>query len=74
MNTNNEQRINGFSKLTKAERRLWLLENILGTDRATDLRRFDADSPELQAVLDNFSENTVANFPLPFGVAPNFVV
>ncbi len=35
---------------------------------------FDGGSPALQQVLDNFSENTVANFPLPFGVAPNVLV
>ncbi len=35
---------------------------------------FDGGSPVVQQVLDNFSENTVANFPLPFGVAPNVLV
>ena len=68
-------RINGFSKLGKAERRQWLLDTFLA-DRsaADDFRYFDAASEDLQRVLDNFSENTVANFPLPFGVAPNVVV
>ena len=28
----------------------------------------------LQQVFDGFSENTVTNFPLPYGVAPNFIV
>lgn len=69
----NPQQINGFSRLPKAERRKWLAQNFLGEDRASDLARFDAEA-DLQEVLDNFSENTVANFPLPFGVAPNLVV
>ncbi|MFT7120070.1 MAG: hydroxymethylglutaryl-CoA reductase [Neolewinella sp.] len=67
----NPKQINGFSKLTKAERRKWLKEQFLSD--GTDLERFDTDEA-LQSVLDNFSENTVANFPMPFGVAPNFVV
>ncbi|MEO0734532.1 MAG: hydroxymethylglutaryl-CoA reductase, partial [Bacteroidota bacterium] len=73
MKEQHEQRINGFSKLTKAERRQWLADQILPAEQAADLGRFDTDA-KLQDVLDNFSENTVANFPLPFGVAPNFVV
>jgi hydroxymethylglutaryl-CoA reductase len=67
----NPKQINGFSKLTKADRRKWLKEQFLSD--GTDLERFDTDEA-LQSVLDNFSENTVANFPMPFGVAPNFVV
>ena len=29
---------------------------------------------EQQRVLDGFSENTISNYVLPFGVAPNFVI
>jgi len=29
---------------------------------------------EQQKILDNFSENTLSNFPMPFGVAPNFII
>lgn len=69
----NPKQINGFSKLTKPEQRKWLSEHFLPAGNAADLARFDTDAA-LQEVLDNFSENTVANFPMPFGVAPNFVV
>ena len=67
-------RINGFSKLGKQQRRQWLLDTFLPEQAAEDFRYFDAGSEALQQVLDNFSENTVANFPLPFGIAPNLVV
>ena len=70
----NSRQINGFSKLGKDDKRRWLTEQFLGGEREADFRLFDAADPDLQEVLDNFSENTVANFPLPFGVAPNFVV
>jgi hydroxymethylglutaryl-CoA reductase len=70
----NKKKINGFSKKTKAERRAWLAENFLQSGQEQEILRFDASDADLQDVIDNFSENTVANFPLPFGVAPNFVV
>ncbi|SEQ32489.1 hydroxymethylglutaryl-CoA reductase, degradative [Neolewinella agarilytica] len=70
---NDPKRINGFSRLDKASRRNWLREQFLDTEAATVLSQFDVDGA-LQEVLDNFSENTVANFPMPFGVAPNFIV
>ncbi|MBC6995803.1 hydroxymethylglutaryl-CoA reductase [Neolewinella lacunae] len=70
----NNKQIDGFSRLTKAERRQWLLENFLPAAQAGVLPAFDAANVGWQGVLDKFSENTVANFPLPFGVAPNFVV
>jgi len=69
-----KKKINGFSKKTKAERRAWLVENFLRPEQEEGFLRFDASDADLQGVIDNFSENTVANFPLPFGVAPNFVV
>ena len=70
---NDPKRINGFSRLDKASRRNWLREQFLDAEAAAVLSQFDVDGA-LQEVLDNFSENTVANFPMPFGVAPNFVV
>lgn len=69
--TTSKHTISGFSKLSKAEKRDWLYQQLL-TANTGELHSFDAGSPEVQSVLDNFSENTVANFPLPFGVAPNF--
>ena len=60
--------------MDKAAQRRWLLDTFLDDSRARDLKNFDASDDSLQEVLDNFSENTLANYPLPFGVAPNFVI
>ena len=68
------RRVSGFSKFDKAQRRQWLLEQFLPGHGTEEFAFFDAGSPDLQEVVDNFSENTVANFPLPFGVAPNFLI
>ncbi len=67
-------RVSGFSKFDKQQRRQWLLDNFLPEHGGGDFAFFDAHSSDLQRVLDNFSENTLANFPLPFGIAPNFLV
>ncbi|MEM9931792.1 MAG: hypothetical protein AAF840_18470, partial [Bacteroidota bacterium] len=74
MGKEDKKKINGFSRLDKAARRAWLTEHFLVRGQEVELSRFDADDEGLQAVIDNFSENTIANFPLPFGVAPNFMV
>lgn len=74
MGNDDKKKINGFSRKSKEERRAWLAEHFLASGQADELLRFDANDKGLQAVIDNFSENTIANFPLPFGVAPNFVV
>ena len=68
-----DKRINGFSRMTKAEKRDWVTATYPLT-AAADFGQFDARDDGLQTALDGFSENTVANFPLPLGVAPNFVV
>ncbi|MEL6275950.1 MAG: hydroxymethylglutaryl-CoA reductase, partial [Bacteroidota bacterium] len=54
-----------------SEKRNWLYGQLNGAV-SNELSWFDTSNQELQNTLDNFSENTVANFPMPFGVAPNF--
>ncbi|PHI20170.1 hydroxymethylglutaryl-CoA reductase [Lewinellaceae bacterium SD302] len=66
--------INGFSKLTKAQQRRLIYDSIGSDLNNEQLSQFDVASEQLQQTMDNFSENTVANFPLPFGVAPNVLV
>ena len=68
--------IDGFSKLSKAARRAWLVEQY-GCDDAElllRLRSFDHGDAGVQDGLDRFAENTVANFVLPLGIAPNFII
>ncbi|MEM6397712.1 MAG: hydroxymethylglutaryl-CoA reductase, degradative [Bacteroidota bacterium] len=72
----NNQPINGFSKLTKAEKRVWLAKHYFGqeSDFSQELGQFDSDQADVQKTLDQFSENTIANFPMPYGLAPNFLI
>ncbi|MEM9835309.1 MAG: hydroxymethylglutaryl-CoA reductase [Bacteroidota bacterium] len=68
-----QHHISGFSKLDKGQKRKWLIEQLGDATQDIDLSMFDV-APAQQTVLDGFSENTVANFPMPFGVAPNFLI
>lgn len=68
--------VKGFSKKTKQEKIDWLLTTFFKdtSDVADTLQSYWHCEQEKQKVLDGFSENTVSNFPMPFGVAPNFLI
>ena len=67
------KQINGFSKLTKAEKIRWLCDTYFSeVENATTLfERYQNADAELQKLHDEFIENTVSNYYLPFAVAPN---
>jgi hydroxymethylglutaryl-CoA reductase len=72
-----EKHISGFSKLTKRDKINWLAKNFLyanPVDIFKEFAEFWHDNVEAQKLLDGFSENTLTNFPLPFGIAPNFLI
>jgi len=68
--------VNGFSKLNKTEKIDWLAENYLNNDdtAVSVLKQYWNDNNELQKLHDEFIENTVSNFYLPLGLAPNFLI
>ena len=70
------KRIKGFSKLSKVGKIKWIVENFYKDPESVmgELMSYWHSNEEQQKVLDNFSENTISNFPMPFGVAPNFVI
>ncbi len=68
--------ISGFSKLTKEEKIDWLKNTYLkdSDDAAKTLQQYwNADS-DLQQLHEEFTENTLSNYYLPFGIAPNFMI
>ncbi|MBL0310676.1 MAG: hydroxymethylglutaryl-CoA reductase [Bacteroidetes bacterium] len=72
-----EKEIIGFSKLNKRDKIAWLAKNFLYANPVDILGEFAAywhDNIEAQKLLDGFSENTLTNFPVPFGIAPNFKI
>ncbi len=68
--------ITGFSKLSKRGKIKWLVENFFKDPEAVmrELSSYWHKNEEQQKILDGFSENTVSNFPLPYGVSPNYVI
>jgi len=71
-----ENYINGFSKLSKQKKIDWIAETYFAEpEKATQLIQSYWNSDEkLQQLHDDFIENTITNFYLPFGIAPNFLI
>lgn len=71
------QKVSSFSKLSKYDKISWIAKNFLyenPIDVINNFAGFWYENVEVQKQFDGFSENTLTNFHLPFGVAPNFVI
>lgn len=68
--------ISGFSRLTKQEKIEWLTNSYLKdkTEAAKVLQQYWNPNPKLQQLHEEFTENTLSNYYLPFGIAPNFII
>tara|TARA_B110000503_G_scaffold9310_1_gene12657 strand:- start:8823 stop:10124 length:1302 start_codon:yes stop_codon:yes gene_type:complete len=68
--------ISGFSKLNKFEKIEWLIKNSFSSNNNVKniLQQYCNDNVKLQKLHDEFAENTLSNFYLPFAVAPNFLI
>ena len=67
--------IKGFSKFTKDQKIDFIMDQIHADQSTKNLiSSFWHGDSSTQKVLDEFSENTITNFPLPFGVVPNFIL
>jgi hydroxymethylglutaryl-CoA reductase len=68
--------VSGFSKKSKEEKIEWLAENYLqNTPNAIEtLKKYWNTDASLQQLHDDFIENTLSNYYLPFGIAPNFLI
>jgi hydroxymethylglutaryl-CoA reductase len=71
-----QKTITGFSKLSKVGKIKWLVENFFKDPEAVkrELASYLLANEEQQKILDGFSENTISNYPLPLGIAPNFLI
>jgi hydroxymethylglutaryl-CoA reductase len=74
--TQREKTISGFSKLSKRGKIKWIVENFFRDPEHVmhELKSYWLDNEDHQKILDEISENTISNYHLPYGVAPNFVV
>ena len=68
--------IYGFSKLNKLEKIEWVVKNSFSSNNNIKnvLQQYFNDDEKLQKLHDEFAENTLSNFYLPFAIAPNFLI
>ena len=68
--------ITGFSKFTKQEKIDWIVNTFFDDSitASNTLSQYWNSDRVLQDLHDDFIENTISNFYLPYGVAPNFVI
>jgi len=70
------QSTTGFSKLSKEEKINWIAAKHFSNPKEAValLQRYQNSDASLQKLHDEFIENTLSNFYLPLGVAPNFEI
>ena len=68
--------ISGFSKLSKSKKIDWIVNTYFSNKEAakTILEQYWNNDKKLQQLHDEFIENTITNYYLPLGVAPNFLI
>ena len=68
--------VKGFSKLSKEEKINWITNTYFSNpvEAKESLLKYWNSDENLQKLHDEFIENTLTNFYLPYGVAPNFVI
>jgi hydroxymethylglutaryl-CoA reductase len=68
--------ISGFSKLSKEEKINWIANEYFSNPKEAILviKNYWNSDENLQKLHDEFIENTITNFYLPMGIAPNFLI
>ena len=68
--------VSGFSKLSKEEKINWIAKEYFSSpfEAISLLKKYWNTDLKLQQLHDEFIENTITNFYLPLGVAPNFSI
>ncbi len=76
MKEENQKKISGFSSMRKRDKIKWIAKNFFKDPDVVikELSSYWHSNDDQQKILDGFSENTISNFPMPFGVAPNFLI
>ncbi len=68
--------VSGFSKKSKHDKIKWLAEAYFNDDATAiqTLKKYWNSDDRLQEMHDEFTENAISNYYLPFSVAPNFQI
>lgn len=70
------QAVSGFSKLSKEEKINWIATTYFAnpSEAVATIKQYWNSDDKLQQLHDEFIENTISNFYLPMGIAPNFLI
>lgn len=68
--------VSGFSKRSKEEKIEWIANHYFSepSEAISLLKNYWNKDEKLQKLHDDFIENTITNFYLPLGIAPNFLI
>ncbi len=68
--------ISGFSKLSKSKKIDWIVDTYFAQNANAKniIKQYWNSNDKLQQLHDEFIENTITNYYLPLGVAPNFLI
>ena len=68
--------ISGFSKLSKSKKIDWIVQTYFSNaeDAKRILKQYWNTNEKIQQLHDEFIENTITNYYLPLGIAPNFLI
>jgi hydroxymethylglutaryl-CoA reductase len=68
--------VTGFSKLSKEEKINWIAKEYFSSpsEAILLLKNYWNSDEKVQKLHDEFIENTITNFYIPLGVAPNFLI
>ncbi len=68
--------IAGFSKLSKEDKINWIANSYFSdaSEAVSIIKKYWNTDSKIQQLHDEFIENTITNFYLPLGVAPNFLI
>ncbi|TVQ15668.1 MAG: hydroxymethylglutaryl-CoA reductase [Bacteroidetes bacterium] len=69
-----QQPIKGFSRLTRDEKIRWLSDYLPDEKLDDFLGQFRIPEEATQGKFESFSENTLSNYHLPWGIVPNVLV
>lgn len=65
----------GFSKKNKQQKLEAITRFFKSPEKTMEtFKSFDHPNPAIQDVINEFSENTISNFHLPYSIAPNFLI
>lgn len=68
--------ISGFSRLSKQKKIDWIVDTYFSHNKNAKsiIKQYWNTNEKLQTLHDEFIENTITNYYLPLGVAPNFLI